>query len=103
MAQPGRPDLRAAISFLTKRVRGDKTDEDDYKKLARVAKYIHRTKFLHLTIEAVHLDQNHWFVDVAVTVNDNMRSHTGAYATFGKGMIDGSVKGQQIKTKAPLD
>ena len=27
-----------------------------------------------------------------------MQSHTGAYATFGKGMIDGSVKGQRINT-----
>ena len=33
VAQRGRPDLRTAISFLTKRVQ--MPDEDDYKKLVR--------------------------------------------------------------------
>ena len=94
MAQPGRPDLRAAISFLTKRVRGDKTDEDDYKTLAKVAKYMRRNKFLRLTIEATYLDHNHWFINAAFAVHDNMISHASAYKTFGKGMLDSSVKGQ---------
>ena len=88
LAQRGRPDLRTAISFLTKQVGEDKTDKDDYNKLTRVAKYMHRTKFLRLTIEATYLDQNHWFIDAAFTVHGNMRSHTGAYTAFGKGMID---------------
>ena len=57
VAQRGRPNLRTATSFLTKRVQNP--DEDDYKKLARAIKYIRRTKFLHLTIEATYLDQNH--------------------------------------------
>ena len=35
-------------------------------------------------------------VDTAFAVHDNIRSHTDAYATFGKGMIDGSAKRQQI-------
>ena len=63
-----------------------------------------RTKFLLcLTIEAVYLDENHWFIDAAFTVHDNMRSHTGAYATFGKGMINGSAKGQQINTTSSTE
>ena len=40
MAQRGRPNLRTAISFLTKRVQ--MPDEDDYKKLVRTIKYIRR-------------------------------------------------------------
>ena len=94
MAQRGGLDLRTAISFLTKQVREDKTDEDDYKKLTRVAKYMHRTKFLFLTIETTYLDQNHWFIDTVFAAHDNMRSHTGAYTTFGKGMINGAARGQ---------
>ena len=54
VAQRGRPDLRTAISFLTKRVQSP--DEDDYKKLARTIKYTRKTKFLRLTIEATYLD-----------------------------------------------
>ena len=50
LAQRGRPDLQTAISFPTKRVGEDKTDEDHYKKLTRVSKYMRRTKFHWLII-----------------------------------------------------
>ena len=73
-------------------------DEEDYKKLVRTIKYIHRTKFLRLTVEAAYLDQNHWFINGAFAVHQDMKSHTGAYMTFGKGIIDGSSKGQRINT-----
>ena len=91
-AQHHRHNLRTAIAFLTKQIGEDKTDEDNYKKLVRVAKYIRRSKFLRLTTKAAYLDQNHWFIDAAFTVHDNTRSHIGAYTTFGKGMIDGLAK-----------
>ena len=101
VAQRGRPDLQTAVSFLTKRVRNP--DKDDYKKLVRAIKYIRRTKFLRLTIEATHLDQNHWFIDGAFAVHDDMRSHTGAYMTFGYGMLDGSAIGQKINTTSSTE
>ena len=46
----GRPDIHTAVAFLCTRVRSP--DQDDYKKLARVIKYIRRTKFLKLIMEA---------------------------------------------------
>ena len=101
IAQQCRPDLRTATSFLTKRVQSP--DEDDYKKLARAIKCIRRTMFLRLTIEATYLDQNHWFIDGAFAVHEDMRSHTGAYMTFGKGMIDGSSKTQKINTTSSTE
>ena len=55
-----------------------------------------RTKFLRLTIEATYLDQKHWFVDTIFAVHNNMQSHTCAYATFGKSMLDRLAKGQRI-------
>ena len=57
VAQCDRPNLQTAISFLTKQVGEEKTDKCDYKKLARVAKYIRRIKFLHLTIKGTYLEQ----------------------------------------------
>ena len=101
VAHRGRPDLRTATSFLTKRVQNP--DEDDYKKLARAIKYIRRTKFLRLTIAATYLDQNHWFIDGAFAVHEDMKSHTGAYMTFGKGIIDGSSKSQRINTTSSTE
>ena len=100
-SQRARPDLRLVVSFLTKRV--SEPDEDDYKKLARAIKYVRRTKFLRLTIEAEHLDQNHWFIDGAFAVHDDMKSHTGGYMTFGKGMVDGSSNGQKINTTSSTE
>ena len=59
--------------------------------------------FLRLTIEAAYLDQNHWFNDRAFAVHPNMRSHTGTYMTFGKGMVDGSAKTQKINTTSSTE
>lgn len=50
----GRPDIQTAISFLCTSVKPP--DQVDYKKLAREIKYIHRTTFMCLTMEAKHLD-----------------------------------------------
>ena len=100
-SQRARPDLRTAVSFLTKRVQ--EPDEDDYKKLARVIKYVRRTKFLRLKIEANRLDQNHWFIDGAFAVHDDMKSHTGAYMTFGKGMVNGMSSAQKINTTSSTE
>ena len=55
------PNIQTAISIQFTRVK--QPDHDDYKTLAREIKYLCRTKFIHVTMEATHLDQNHWFVD----------------------------------------
>ena len=101
VCQRGRPDLRTAVSFLTKRVQSP--DEDDYKKLARAIKYVRRTKFLRMRIKATYLDQNHWFIDGAFAVHDDMKGHTGGYMTFGQGMIDGASSGQKINTNSSTE
>jgi len=100
-SQRARPDLRTVVSFLTKRVQTP--DEDDYKKLARAIKYVRRTKYLRLKIEAHRLDQNHWFIDGAFAVHQDMKSHTGAYMTFGKGMVNGTSSAQKINTTSSTE
>ena len=84
------------MSFLTKQVKAP--DEDDWKKLAREVKYMRKTNFPRLRIEATYLDQNHWFIDGAFAVYDDMKIHTGAYMNFGKGIIDESSRGQKMNT-----
>ena len=59
--------------------------------------------FLRLTVKANYLDQNHWFIDEAFTVHPDMKSHTGAYMTFGKGMANGSTKTQKIITTSSTE
>ena len=48
--QRKRPDISHAVSFLCARVKSP--DNDDYKKIHRVIKYLRKTKFLRLTMEA---------------------------------------------------
>jgi hypothetical protein len=97
----GRPDIQTAVPFLCTRVR--EPDEDDYKKLCRLIKYIRRTKFLKLTMEAAYLDQNHWFIDGAFAVHNDMRSHSGSFMTFGKGMMNGGSNKQKLNTTSSTE
>jgi hypothetical protein len=101
VTQRGRPDIHVAISFLQTRVKNP--DMDDYKKLARVIKYLRRTKFIKLTMQATHLDQCHWFIDGAFAVHEDMRSHTGSFMTFGRGMMNGNSTKQKINTTSSTE
>ena len=62
-----------------------------------------KDKFLRLTLEATYLDQNHWFIDGAFAVHDNMRSYIGVYMTFGKGMMNGASITQKINTTSSTE
>jgi hypothetical protein len=68
-----------------------------------VIKYLRRTKFLKLTIEADQLDVNRWYIDGAFAVHDDMRSHSGSFMTFGKGMMNGSSNKQKINTTSSTE
>ena len=50
LSQRGRPDIRTAISFLCGRLHNP--DEDDYKKLTRMIRYLRGTKDLILALRA---------------------------------------------------
>ncbi len=49
-------------------------------------------------MEANYLDQNHRFIDSALVLRDNIKSRTGAYMSFGKGVMNGISTSQQINT-----
>ncbi len=76
---------------------------DDYKKLSRVIKYLRWTKWLRLTLEANCLDQAEWFIDGAFAVHNDMRSHSGAFMSFGKGMFNGGSMKQKINTTSSTE
>ena len=59
--------------------------------------------FLRLTVEANYLNKNHCFIDGVSVVRPNMKRHTGACMTFGKGMVDGSAKTQKINTTSSTE
>jgi hypothetical protein len=53
LCKRARPDIQTAVAFLCTRVKA--SDEDDYKKLARVMRYLRATVDMPLTLEADNL------------------------------------------------
>jgi len=76
-------------------------DTDDYKKLARVMKYIRGTKDITLTIEANNGPK--WWVDSSYVVHPDMRSHSGIFMTLGKGTAYAASSKQKLNTKSSTE
>ena len=101
LAKHGRPDLLTAVSFLSTRVRDP--DEDDWKKLEKLVKYLKGTMELMLTLEADDLDQMHVYIDASHAVHPDMKSHTGVVATFGKGAVFAKSSKQKLVAKSSTE
>ena len=71
----GRGDMITATSFLTTRVK--EPDEDDWKKLIRLLKYMRATMDLKLTLSANGTNVLKWWVDGSYAVHHDFKSHTG--------------------------
>ena len=96
-----RPDLLLAVSFLCTRVQSP--DEDDWKKLGRCLRFLKDTKEDKLTLEADGTNILSWWIDASFAVHPNMRSHTGATMSMGKGCpISVSTK-QKINTRSSTE
>ena len=85
LSQRGRPDIRTTIAFLCSRL--NIPDEDDYKKLTRLVRYLRGTKDLVLTLRANNDSIVRWWIDASYAVHEDMKGHTGATLSLGKGGI----------------
>ena len=101
LAKRSRPDLLVAVAFLCSRVKSP--DIDDYKKLARVIKNLRMTKDLHLVIGCDDLHRAVFYIDVAYGVHPDMKSHTGACLTFGKGMLYSTSAKQKLNARSSTE
>ena len=97
----GRPDTQTAIAFLTTRVK--EPDQDDWKKLMRLMTYLRDTQDMVLTLEADDLKMMRWYVDASFAVHNDMRGHTGAGMTMGKGSIYNKSTKQKINGKSSTE
>ena len=79
---------QTSVAFLSTHVKSP--DEDDYKKLTCVMRYLHSTARLPLTLEADNLQVIKWWIDGAFTAHPDMQSHTGGMLSLGKGAIYGA-------------
>jgi hypothetical protein len=70
-------------------------DQDDYKKLARVLKYLDSTVDMPLVLAADDSGKICWWVDVSYAVHSDMKSHTGGTLSLGKGSIYSTSNNKQ--------
>ena len=75
LSKRARPDIHLSVSFLCTRVRGP--DNDDYKNLKRVTKYIQGTIGLPLILSIDKSGNIKRYVDALFSLRNDTRSHTG--------------------------
>ena len=97
----GEPDIQVGVALLCTRVK-DQTEED-YRKLARVIKYIRGMIHLPLLVGWDETGTLTWSVDAALAVHEDMRSHTGAALTMGKDALLSMSLKQNINTKSSTE
>lgn len=95
------PDVLTAVAYLTTRVKGP--NQDDYKKLARVMKYLRGTIDMILTLEADSLNIIKWWVDASFAVHSNFRSHTGMAMSLRQGCVYSGSTRQKLNTKSSTE
>ena len=101
LCKRARPDIQPAVAFLCTRVKGP--DTDDYKKLARVMKYLRSTVSMPLTLEADGSNIIKWWADASYAVHPDMRSHTGGVLSLGKGAMYATSCRQKLGTKSSTE
>jgi hypothetical protein len=100
LCQRGRPDIRTAISFLCRR---SSPDEDDYKKLTRVMRYLQATLDLKLVLSADGSGIVRWWVDAAYGVHSDMKGQTGGTLSLGKGSVYSSAAAQKLVARSSTE
>ena len=75
----------------------------DWNKLQRLMVFLKSTRdeCLKLSIDDTHTAR--WYIDAAYAVHPDMRSHTGAFLTLGRGAFISSSGKQKINTRSSTE
>ena len=101
LVKRARPDASVAIAFLTTRVR--EPDEDDWRKLKHLVEYFKSTTEMPLILGGDATGVLKWYVDASFAVHSNMRGHTGAGLTMGRGFPIVSSTKQKLNTRSSTE
>ena len=101
LAKRIRPDLLTAVSFLCTRVQCP--DFDDWKKLGRCLIYLRNTADLKYTLAADGTWVIRWWVDASYGVHPDMKSHTGATMSMGRGCVYSMSRKQKLNTRSSTE
>jgi Reverse transcriptase (RNA-dependent DNA polymerase) len=95
------PDVQTATAFLCTRVKAP--DIDDYKKLGRVMHYLRTTHDMVLTLESNSVNIIKWWVDASFAVHPDMKSHTGAVMSLGRGAMYSTSMRQKLNGRSSTE
>ena len=101
VAKRARPDILPTVAYLCTRVKAP--TKDDWGKLKRLMIFMGNTSDDSLTLEADSTNIIRWHIDAAFGVHPDMRSHTGATMTLGKGAIQSASKKQKVNTRSSTE
>ena len=101
LSQRGHPDIRTAISFLCSRLKCP--DEDDYKKLTRLIRYLRHTLSICLVLGKDDTGVVRWWIDASYAVHPDMRGHTGATMSMGNGSVFSGSWKQKLVTRSSTE
>ena len=101
LSQQGWPDIRTAISFLCSHL--NCPDEDDFKKLTRLIRYLRHTLYMCLVLGKDATESMRWWIDASYAVHPNMHGHTGATMSMGNGSIYSGLWKQKMVTRSSTE
>ena len=101
LSQRARPDIRTAVSFLCSRL--NKPDQDDYKKLSRVVKYLRGTLDLPLRLSGDGTGTIRWWIDASFGVHVDMKGHTGGTLSLGRGSVYSTSTKQKLVARSSTE
>jgi hypothetical protein len=101
LAKRVRPDLLVAISFLVRRVQCP--DTDDWNKMVRLVQYIRKTRELGIRLSGEISLSVTAFIDASYAVHWDLKSHTGAVITLGKGPVYAKSGIQRLNTTSSAE
>jgi hypothetical protein len=100
MAKRARPDILAAVSFLTTRCQV--STEQDWNKLLRIA-YLFGTRELALSLAADNQFKINTYIDASFACHIDGKSHTGEVITLGKGAVFSRSSKQKLVSKSSTE
>lgn len=97
LSKRAQPDLHTAVAFLTTQIR--LPDEEDYKKFPRCMKYFRGMPGLLLRLEVDKVHVVKWWVDASFATHLDIKSHTKATMSLGKGLAYFKSIRQKLNTE----
>jgi hypothetical protein len=101
VAKRARQDIAPAVAFLSTRVKAP--TEQDWFKLKKMLRFLKATLNDKPRFEVDNMKNIYWHLDASFAVHHDMKSHTGATMTLGKGTITSISTKQKINTRSSTE